>query len=513
MKFLAKLFSILVHRVFFVALMIILQFAFLTVMLLYFQEHFVYFYWLSIILALSIVLYIINSRSKPGYKVAWITLLLLVPIFGTFLYILLSGNRLSLRYLRKIQNIRIKQQAALPQNPELLTIMADSNPNAATQSRYIQNKADSPPYINTYSQYLPSGEAKFTHLLQELKKARRYIFLEYFIIHEGLMWDSILEILAEKAQAGLDIRLIYDDFGCIFSLSPRYRRKLESLGIKCIAFNRLKPIISSGMNNRDHRKIVVIDGKVGFTGGINLADEYINAVEKFGHWRDAAIMLKGEAVWSMTVMFLAMWDYLQGIEEDYNHFKPAENEVTENASGFVQPFSDSPLDFEAVGANVYLNLIGKANRYIYIQTPYLVLDDEMISALTLAAKSGIDVRIMMPHRPDKWYVLAVSRAYYEVLQEAGVKIYEYTPGFVHAKTFVADDLYAVVGTINLDYRSLYLHFECGCWLYNTESIADMRADFVRTLEQCQQISLAQSRSVPFLRRLGRALLRAFGPLM
>ena len=273
------------------------------------------------------------------------------------------------------------------------------------------------------------------------------------------------------------------------------------------------PILSSRFNTRDHRKICVIDGNVGFTGGINLADEYINAYEKHGHWKDTSILLKGEAVFNLTVMFLSMWDYLDGTtgKTDYSRYYPTVWD--ENAKGYVQPFADNPLDDEAVGETVYLNLINKAKRYVYITTPYLILSSEMFTALTSAAKCGVDVRIITPHVPDKWYVHAVSRSHYQPLIEAGVKIYEYTPGFIHAKTFVVDDDYAVVGTINLDYRSLYLHFECAVWMYQTPSVAQVRDDFFKTQQISQEITLEECRSLSFPRRLGRSVLRVFAPLM
>ena len=386
-------------------------------------------------------------------------------------------------------------------------------PDAANQSRYISHCAYCPPYQNTTTEYLPLGEVKFERMVEELKKAKHYIFLEYFIIQEGKMWNTILDILRQKAAEGVDVRVIYDDMGCIMILPTGYDRTLEQMGIKCRIFNPFVPILSSRFNTRDHRKICVIDGNVGFTGGINLADEYINAYEKHGHWKDTSILLKGEAVFNLTVMFLSMWDYLDGTtgKTDYSRYYPTVWD--ENAKGYVQPFADNPLDDEAVGETVYLNLINKAKRYVYITTPYLILSSEMLTALTSAAKCGVDVRIITPHIPDKWYVHAVSRSHYQPLIEAGVKIYEYTPGFIHAKTFVVDDDYAVVGTINLDYRSLYLHFECAVWMYQTPSVAQVRDDFFKTQQISQEITLEECRSLSFPRRLGRSVLRVFAPLM
>jgi cardiolipin synthase len=293
-----------------------------------------------------------------------------------------------------------------------------------------------------------------------------------------------------------------------------YEKELERMGIKCCVFNPFVPVLSLRLNNRDHRKIAVIDGRIAFTGGVNLADEYINAYEKHGHWKDSSIAIQGDAVWSLTVMFLSMWSFLRKEDEDYSTFKPAGRDTGHPGSeGYVQPFADSPLDDEAVGETVYLNLIGEAKQYVYIYTPYLILDNEMNSALCMAAKRGVDVRIVTPHIPDKWYVHAVSQCNYETLIESGVSIYEYTPGFVHAKTFVVDDLYAVVGTINLDYRSLFLHFECGVWMYNTKSILEVKEDFLHTLEICQKITAGCCSDVIWYRKMGRMILRIFAPLM
>lgn len=276
------------------------------------------------------------------------------------------------------------------------------------QVQYIQKYAYSPVYKNTYTEYLPIGEVKFERLKEELAKARHYIFLEYFIVQEGVMWDAILEILKEKVKQGVEVRMIYDDMGCIMTLPYRYDRRLEALGIQCCVFNPFVPVLTSRLNNRDHRKICVIDGHTGFTGGINLADEYINAYEKHGHWKDTAVLLRGDAVWNLTVMFLSMWDYIHGIDEDFTPYKPSVHMTGQvESDGYVQPYSDNPLDGEPVGETVYLNLINRAKRYVYINTPYLILDNEMATALRMAAKSGVDVG-RHPHIPDKWYVHAVT---------------------------------------------------------------------------------------------------------
>ena len=507
-----KILRFITQRVVITALLIVLQALLLFGFIWKLDNYFVYFYAGSVLLSLLITLGIINSKSNPAYKIAWLIPILLFPVFGGLIYLLFGSDRTG-RYLRKkLQGIGTEMDNVIGE-AHRRSGAEQLPPDAANQSRYISHCAYCPPYQNTTTEYLPLSEVKFERMVEELKKAKHYIFLEYFIIQEGKMWNTILDILRQKAAEGVDVRVIYDDMGCIMILPTGYDRTLEQMGIKCRIFNPFVPILSSRFNTRDHRKICVIDGNVGFTGGINLADEYINAYEKHGHWKDTSILLKGEAVFNLTVMFLSMWDYLDSTtgKTDYSRYYPTVWD--ENAKGYVQPFADNPLDDEAVGETVYLNLINKAKRYVYITTPYLILSSEMLTALTSAAKCGVDVRIITPHVPDKWYVHAVSRSHYQPLIEAGVKIYEYTPGFIHAKTFVVDDDYAVVGTINLDYRSLYLHFECAVWMYQTPSVAQVRDDFFKTQQISQEITLEECRSLSFPRRLGRSVLRVFAPLM
>ena len=513
-KLLTKLLNLLFKRVTIVGTAIVAQLVLLLVMLLRFQEYFIYFYAGSLVLSIAAVLYIVSSRLNPAYKIAWIIPIMLVPVFGGVMYLLFGGNKVSAREKRKMlrlkrcfRNIRLMRIDALEKLEAL-------DPIAANQSRYILRATGSPPFQNTRAEYLPTGEAKFARMLEELEKARHYIFLEYFIIQEGKMWNAILEVLERKAREGVDVRVMYDDVGCLLTLPTNYRQVLEKKGIRCRVFNPFIPVLSPRLNNRDHRKICVIDGHTGFTGGINLADEYINAYEKHGHWKDTAVLLHGDAVWSLTVMFLSLWDYVAGEQEDFSLYLPrVYHPEPEACEGFVQPYTDVPLDDEPVGETVYLNLINKARRYVYITTPYLILSNEMITALRTAARSGVDVRIITPHIPDKWYVHVLTRAYYESLVEAGVKIYEYTPGFIHAKTFTVDGELGVVGTINLDFRSLYLHFECAAWLCRCACIEDMREDFLATQALSQEVTLRDCRAVRLPTRILRSVLRLFAPLM
>ena len=501
-----------VQRVILLVSSFILQIGVISFFLLKYSESFFDFYLASLTLSIIIVFIIINNKSNPSYKIAWIVPVMIFPIFGGLFYLLYGGNKLSTREKLKMVIQNIEMTNSLKQDDEIKKKIGDKSIYAKNQSEYILNYAKCPVYNNTETTYFKIGEEKFEALLRELKKAEKFIFLEYFIIQEGKMFNSILEILEEKAKQGVDVRLIYDDVGCIVTLPHNYKNTLEAKGIKCRVFNPIKPFFTRRLNNRDHRKIVVIDGDVGFTGGINLADEYINEYEKHGYWKDAGIMLKGDAVWNLTVMFLSMWDYIDNKEEDYIKFKPSKNKYY-NSKGYVQPFDDSPLINEPIGETVYLNLINKAKDYIYINTPYLIIDNEMATALKIAAKSGVDIKIVTPYIPDKKFVHAVTKSYYESFIKDGIEIYEFTPGFMHAKTFVVDDEYGVVGSINLDFRSLYLHYECGVWLYKTESIKSMKDDYLETLKKCHKVTMEECKNTSSIRKVLRLIIRMFAPLL
>ena len=501
-----------VQRVILLVSSFILQIGVISFFLLKYSESFFDFYLASLTLSIIIVFIIINNKSNPSYKIAWIVPVMIFPIFGGLFYLLYGGNKLSTREKLKMVIQNIEMTNSLKQDDEIIKKIGDKSIYAKNQSEYILHYAKCPVYNNTETTYFKIGEEKFEALLRELKKAEKFIFLEYFIIQEGKMFNSILEILEEKAKQGVDVRLIYDDVGCIVTLPHNYKNTLEAKGIKCRVFNPIKPFFTRRLNNRDHRKIVVIDGDVGFTGGINLADEYINEYEKHGYWKDAGIMLKGDAVWNLTVMFLSMWDYIDNKEEDYIKFKPSKNKYY-NSKGYVQPFDDSPLINEPIGETVYLNLINKAKDYIYINTPYLIIDNEMATALKIAAKSGVDIKIVTPYIPDKKFVHAVTKSYYESFIKDGIEIYEFTPGFMHAKTFVVDDEYGVVGSINLDFRSLYLHYECGVWLYKTDSIKSMKDDYLETLKRCHKVTMEECKNTSSIRKVLRLIIRMFAPLL
>lgn len=464
------------------------------------------------IISFFVVLHIVKTRTDPSYKLIWCIMILLVPVSGGIFYLFFglqpSSKRLKLRLAKIEDNAKLyrkKQSGAL-------SSLSGINNNFGRQAAYLQNMEHYPVYASSRALYFNSGEEKFERLKTELAKAENFIFLEYFIIEEGLMWNSILDILAEKARAGLDVRVLYDGIGCLLTLPPDYPKKLRSLGIKCAVFNPARAFPSTLLNHRDHRKILIIDGKAAFTGGVNLADEYINIIDKYGHWKDAAIFISGEAVHSLTSMFLTMWQLQTRQEEECSGFFPLCKDM-EGQDGYIQPYADNPLDNENVGASVYLNIINAAKKYVFITTPYLIVDHAMMLALCLAAKSGVDVRIITPRHWDKRYVHRATRSYYDELVEAGVKVYEYADGFMHAKTFVSDDVLASVGTTNMDFRSLYLHYECGALIYSGSAVMAVKDDFEQTLLRCELIKPGQYKAKTAVGRIINQILRLLAPLL
>jgi len=512
-RLVGKLARLLFHRIGVMVVLILLQLALYAAAYIALRGTMAYDVFNIVMTLLSIVavFWIVGDQSNPGYKIGWIIVVLAFVPFGGLAYVLLGGNHLSKYEQRKLRAMerRMVQQLGneCGRSESLGELLGE---DARCMANYLERSSSCPVYGNTRTKFYPLGDVCHEDILEALRSAEKYIFIEYFIIQEGVLWNSVLEVLKEKAAAGVEVRVIYDDIGSIFTLPGSYPKQLEKMGIKCRVFNRIVPILSLRQNNRDHRKYMIIDGKIAFTGGINMADEYINAKERFGHWKDAAIRLEGDAVWSMTVSFLTMWDFTASQEERLSAFhpEPAEGGTT----GYVQPYHDCPWDNEPVGQTVYLNLINRAKRYVYITTPYLVMDYSINMALTAAAKSGVDVRIITPHIPDKKTVFEVTRAYYRDLLEAGVKIYEYEPGFIHSKNFVVDDRFASVGTVNMDYRSMFLHFENGVLLYETPSVADVRDDFLDTQNKSLQVTLEDCLSVPLYRRMLRGVLRVFATL-
>ena len=468
-------------------------------------------------LSIMIVLYLVRKDENSAYKIGWIVLIGLLPLLGGALY-LAFGNKAPAKYLReRMQKVEQAHQTELAQ-PEGQTDALDIS--SRNLSRYVAKFGPYPAWKDTAAHYFSCGEEMYPQLLADLDKAEKFIFLEYFIAEPGKMLDAIVEILAQKAKEGVDVRFMYDGIGCIQTLPNKYYRYLQEKGIKCACFQPFRPLMSIIQNNRDHRKITVIDGRVAYTGGMNLADEYINARVRFGYWKDAAIRLTGECVWSFTSMFLELWDYILKTESDYTFYRATSMEkhrlqekIHADEKGFVQPYTDSPLDHEDVGENVYLNMISRAKKYLYIFTPYLIIGSEMRTALVNAAKSGVDVRLVVPGIPDKKLVYFLTQSNFPYLIKNGVKIYTYTPGFIHAKCFVSDDVQATVGTVNMDYRSLCLHFECGVWMYRTRAVLQVKEDALKTFAESHEVTLEEFQKKSFLVRTFMGALKLFAPLL
>ena len=478
------------------------------------QTFMPYLYGVQMVLYVVLLLHLVNKPSEPTIKITWIMLIVLLPALGVALYVFVEmeiGHRVLNRRLSEV----IRETAPLlPERAPFKRDLDREQPQMAGLARYVWENGSYPVYDNMAVEYLPSGEASMEAMVRDLQRAKDFIFLEFFIIEEGWMWGHILKILEEKARQGVEVRVMYDGTCALFRLPYRYPQMLEKLGIRCKMFAPLRPAVSTHYNNRDHRKIVVVDGRVAYTGGVNLADEYVNRRERFGHWKDASIRLEGEGVRSFTLMFLQMWN-ISETGDAFARYLTASDGASDgiSAPGYVLPYGDSPLDDERTGEMVYIDILNRARRYVHIMTPYLILDAEMSAALSFAAKRGVEVVILLPHVPDKKYAFALAKTHYRALLQAGVRILEYTPGFVHAKLFVSDDVEAVVGTVNLDYRSFYLHFECAAYMRGVPAVADIEADFQATAAQCQEIRLEDLKQIPLVTRATGWLLKLFAPIM
>lgn len=504
--------SIVFSRFWIMSILIVLQFIVLFAMIFKFGEYRQHYDILKNIFVASMVLYLLNHNMNSTAKITWLVLVMLFPVFGALLFAFTQlevGHRMERKRLSYIiENTR----TSIPQDKELLKQVMEESPETGALVEYLSRSGCFPIYDKCDVKYFSTGEAKFAEVLKQLEKAEKFIFLEYFIIEEGLMWGQILETLVRKVAAGVEVRVMYDGT-CESSLLPYdYPKRLNELGIKCKMFAPVTPFLSTHYNYRDHRKILVIDGKVAFTGGVNLADEYINERVRFGHWKDTAVMVTGEAVRSFTLMFLQMWNVEEKNPDFYKYINTPVQEEKE-ANGYVIPYGDCPLDDDKVGERVYMDILNRASKYVHIMTPYLIIDGEMETALRFAAKRGVDVKIILPGIPDKKTAFALAKTHYKHLLEAGVKIYEYTPGFVHAKVFTSDDCKAVVGTINMDYRSLYHHYECAAYMYKTDCIADIERDFEETLEKCKRVTVESIKKEKLLMKLIGFILKVVAPLM
>lgn len=441
----------------------------------------------------------------------WVVFILAIPLFGGIIYLIWGGNRIFPHIKKRLQYSQRDQNMYLVQNLHVESRLEYEDVHHSRQSRYLRRESGYPVYSGTTTEYLSPGEVLFPRLLEELEAAEDYIFIEFFILAEGHMWDQVHRILKRKAAQGVKVKIIFDDFGSIMRQSKDFVTELRNNGIEVSVFNPLRPSVDIFMNNRNHRKIVVIDGKTAITGGFNIGDEYINHIKKHGYWMDSGLLLKGDAVTSFVVMFCNMWRFINST--DMNIRRYISHHSVPEAAGFVQPYCDGPLDSRNPGKGIYMQILNTAQRYVYITSPYLILDDEMLTALSLAAKSGIDVRIITPAMWDKWYVHPVTQYYYEDLLKAGVRIYEYTPGFMHSKLFVSDDRVATVGTVNLDFRSFYFHFECGVWMCSTPAVMDIKRQYIQLLKQSHEIKLTDWRRRPLRQKLKQSLFHMFAPFM
>ena len=460
-----------------------------------------------VILDLAIALWIVNSNMNAEYKIAWLMPVLFLPPIGALLYLNLRRRPRPRR--------RLKQLAEKFAGMECLYVKKDGHVGteyaddgfAASCAEYVAQATGLPPTDCYEFEYFPSGESYCERLLEELEKAEKYIFLEYFILRPGKFWNSVLEILKRKAGEGVDVRVIYDDIGSMLKVPDNYAAELEKQGVKCMCFNPFRPVLDLAQNNRTHRKIALIDGVTAFTGGINLSDEYINETHPFGHWKDTGIMVRGRAAQNFAAMFLQLW-FLRAPDEDYTRY------LSTGPKGDCSclAFCDSPLDRQNVCEDLYLKIIYHAKKYVYINTPYLILDGEMKRALITAAHSGVDVRITVPDIPDKKYVFAVTKAFYSELIKEGIHIYRYKPGFIHAKSIVSDDKYCIIGSTNMDFRSFYLHFECNMMFFDERVSAKLTADYLDTCKQCDEVKKEHFKESIF-RLIYRAVLRVFAPLM
>ena len=470
-----------------------------------------YFYLAAWVTEIACVIRIIASDDNPDYKVPWLLFVLIIPIAGFMLYFMFYSRTLQKRFVKRLKEL--KNRAYIKDDAELLADLKKENPVAAAQARMLCNIAETHVFTNTKQEYFPLGEDMYQRMLEDIVTAEKFIYMEYFIIEEGKFWNSILEILKQKASSGVEVKLLYDDIGCMMTLPGDYHKTLRTYGIDAMPFSRLKGNADSEFNNRNHRKILVIDGKIGYTGGVNIADEYINEIVKFGHWKDTAIRLEGEAVWELTKLFLVDFGInTRKLTEPGSDLYPTRTDISEG--GYLIPFGDGPKPIytHGVGKSVIQNMLSGATEYAWMTSPYLIIDNDLCTDLENAALRGVDVRIIVPHIPDKKMVFGMTRSFYPRLMATGVRIFEYEPGFIHAKSYLADDDYAMIGTINLDYRSLVHHFENGVWMYKCSAIDAIKEDILQTFDKCIEVTPNMLKT-NLLQRALRAVVRIFAPML
>lgn len=509
-----RIFKLLKQKAFYIVASLLIQVICLGVIVTYFSTRFTFFYVIMVILSIIMAIHVINRDSDSSSKLLWVALILAVPIFGGLIYLLFGNRKIPKALMAQDRQAYSDYKKYAMQNIQTLE---QTNGEDHILDRMISmawSNGYFPVYENCKTKYFDTGEIMFESIKKDLKEAKNYIFFETFILDQGHMWDTILNILLQKVEEGVDVRLIYDDFGTITHLEKDYEKYLTERGIKTYTFNKIRPQLAVQMNNRDHRKMIIIDGLKAYTGGINIADEYINTKERFGYWKDMGIRIEGKGVEMFTIAFLQIWNYQSNENTQYDSFLLPEKDYEKiKGQGYIIPFSDSPTDDNNTGKNMHLNMLNMANDLFWITTPYLILDTEMVNALTLAVNNGVDVRIVVPGIPDKKLVYEVTKSNYELLIKKGVKIYEYTPGFIHGKVCLSDQESALVGTVNMDFRSYYINYECGIWLYKTSCIPNIKHDLEQIFEQSHLVTLKECQETNPIVRNFRNILRIFSPLM
>ena len=496
-------------RGFTVGIAFFLQIGIIIFLAVYLMRYSIYAYFVLELVSVITVFTLVNNAES--YKLSWIIIILVLPVAGLFLYFMWGRKRVNSRYFRRLRELDNQMMQSLKQDESVVHDLERQHPNKVQISRYLR-KEGFPIYNNTKATYYKVGEDVLSAMLEDIKNAKKFVFMEYFIVSDGKVWSDILEELTKKAKEGVEIKLLFDDFGTLRINTHAFREDIKNRGIHMCIFNPIhRDMARMSFNYRNHKKITVIDGNIAYTGGFNLADEYANYIQRFGHWKDSGVRLYGEGAYSFTCFFLDMWRVGQETEICNEDYKP---DVSVTESGYVQPFMGGPhRNPHNPTEGAYTRMINKARDYIYITTPYLVLDQSMRDDLTSAAQSGVDVRIIVPRVYDKWYVYMVNVSNYGNLMEAGVHIYEYKPGFIHAKNVISDDECAICGTINTDYRSFYLHYECGVFLSEMDAIKDMKEDFLKTLIQCEEMSLEKWVKRPIGNKIMQSALKILSPLL
>lgn len=506
--------NIIVATTKFLIFLLLLLIQYFLIKYIYNQATILYIYsnWIFEAIKITSALYIVNKQDNPAYKISWLLLIMFFPIIGLILYFITGNIKLPKFIQNKVTKIIRRTHKLLTFNQTIEDEIKELDKRVYNSFTYLKNTCALPVYRNTSAKYFATGESYFESMLEDLKKAKKYILIEYFIISEGIIFNQIYKILEEKANQNVQVYILYDGIGSMINLPKQLRKKHKTNNIHIKAFNEISPIITTYINDRDHRKMTIIDGKIGYTGGINIGDEYANIEKKYGHWKDTGIKVEGNPVFTYVVMFLRLWELTTKEKLDYTFFETPTKELKKE-DGFVMPYGDGPHNKFNPAENIYIDTLNKAKDYVYITSPYLVIDNEMLTALCNTALSGVDVRIMIPGIPDKKIVYIASKSYYPELLKAGVKIYEYTPGFLHSKTFISDDEISIVGSINLDYRSLYLHYELATYFYKSKINKQIKKDFEEMIKVSNEITNKNYKKPNLIIRVFEAVLRALSPMM